>query len=136
VTKSWLYVIICNKVENFFLTTKYFLHFNTAPTNEYLKQLKIPIILLIFFQGQQDVMNLCSKAIKLFLNWRIIIWRARTRFSLEQAWFLEVGSNDRGIGELSLHFKIKINVGFIISWGALSEKFGIYVHQSTIFRGY
>jgi hypothetical protein len=22
----------------------------------------------------------------------IIIWRARTRFSLEQAWFLEVGS--------------------------------------------
>jgi hypothetical protein len=45
----------------------------------------------------------------------IIIWRARTRFLLEQAWFLEVGSNDGGIGELSLHFKIKINIGFIIS---------------------
>jgi hypothetical protein len=41
----------------------------------------------------------------------IIIWRARTRFLLEQAWFLEVGSNDGGIGELSLHFKIKSNVG-------------------------
>jgi len=88
-----------------------------AATNEYLKQLKMPIILLILLQGQEDVMNLCSKAMMLFLNWMIIIWRARTRFSLEQAWFLEVGSNDGGIGELSLHFKIKVSVGFIISRG-------------------
>jgi hypothetical protein len=29
----------------------------------------------------------------------IIFWRARTRFSLEQAWFSKVGSNDDGIGE-------------------------------------
>jgi hypothetical protein len=36
-------------------------------------------------------------------------------FALEQAWFLKVGSNDGGTGELSFHFKIKINVGFIIS---------------------
>jgi hypothetical protein len=47
----------------------------------------------------------------------IIIWRARTRFSLEEAWFLHVGSNDGGIGELSLHLKIKISIGFIISRG-------------------
>jgi hypothetical protein len=45
----------------------------------------------------------------------IIIHTVRTSFSLEQAWFLEVGSNDGGIGELTFHFKIKINVGFIIS---------------------
>ena len=65
----------------------------------------------------------------------IIIWNARIRFLLEQAWFLEVGSNNGGKGELSFHFNIKINVGFIRSSGALSEKFGIYVHQTTIFRG-
>jgi len=47
----------------------------------------------------------------------IIIWRARTRVSLEKAWFIELGSNDSGIGELSLHFKIKMTVGFIISQG-------------------
>jgi hypothetical protein len=47
----------------------------------------------------------------------IIIGRARTSFSLEQAWFLEVGSNDGGIGELLLHFKIRISDGFIISRG-------------------
>jgi hypothetical protein len=70
-----------------------------APTNEYLEQLKMPIILLILLQGQQDVMNLGSKAMILFLNWMIIFWRARTRFSLEQAWFSKVGSNDGGIGE-------------------------------------
>jgi hypothetical protein len=45
----------------------------------------------------------------------IIIWRAKTKFSWEQAWFLEVGSNDGGIGELSLHFKVKISVGLIAS---------------------
>jgi hypothetical protein len=39
-----------------------------APTNEYLEQLKMPIILLILLQGQQDVMNLGSKAMILFLN--------------------------------------------------------------------
>jgi hypothetical protein len=33
----------------------------------------------------------------------IIVWKARTRFSLEQAWFSKLGSNDGGIGELSLH---------------------------------
>jgi hypothetical protein len=35
----------------------------------------------------------------------IIFWMAKTRFSLEQAWFLHVGPNDGGISELSLHFK-------------------------------
>jgi hypothetical protein len=88
-----------------------------APMNEYLEQLKMPIILLILLQGQEDVMNLCSKAMMLFLNWMIIIHTVQTSFSLEQAWFLEVGSNDGGIGELLLHFKIKINDGFIISRG-------------------
>jgi hypothetical protein len=40
-----------------------------APTNEYLEELKMPIILLILLQGQQDVMNLlCSKAMMLFLT--------------------------------------------------------------------
>jgi hypothetical protein len=47
----------------------------------------------------------------------IIIWRARTRFSFKKAWFIKVGSNDGGIGELSFHFKIKMTVGFIISQG-------------------
>jgi hypothetical protein len=39
-----------------------------APTNEYLEKLKMPIIPLIRFEGQQDVMNLCSNIVMLFLN--------------------------------------------------------------------
>jgi hypothetical protein len=38
-----------------------------ALTKEYLKQVNMPIILLYLHQGQQDVINLGSKAMMLFL---------------------------------------------------------------------
>jgi len=66
----------------------------------------------------------------------IIIWRARIRFSLEQAWFLEVGSNDGGIGEWSLHFKIKINVGYNIVKGHLVKSLRFTCVKGPFLRQY
>jgi hypothetical protein len=66
----------------------------------------------------------------------VIIWRARTRFSLEQAWFLKLGSNDGGIGELSLYFKIKISVGIIISRGDLVKSLGFMYVKQPFLGGY